>query len=330
MNLTGIGGDYLVNYSSGDPSAWEPLIPLLAQWQSLGYSTSRLGFVFPGLTGMSVLDYTKFDAVLTYFASIGVQVIPVLQNNTDDVSAFVANPNFISDWLQFVTYYKGDTRIAAVEIFGEPNSDTSYYAGSSLKLQQLFKSLIDQIHAIDPTRLIIYPTGNVNYPDALTWIADLRTTGIINDQLVVFDIIHPYLFESSNDTPPPPNNTPTQIVQYNLNTWMLPCIAAFGPNRCFCGETYANPNLTQSLQVQFLTEQINSFIANGVQFDIWATLEFLQQQQTSFSFQAMNAANKPPTNPGTTPTVTKAPLTALALFGALSIGTLAIGIATGK
>ena len=84
--LTGIGADWGIDSASSNPD-WTPFFPFIAPWVQKGYSTSRLGFVFPGLTGESVLDYNNFDKVVQQFADNGLKVIALLQNNPDDSGA---------------------------------------------------------------------------------------------------------------------------------------------------------------------------------------------------------------------------------------------------
>ena len=275
--LTGIGADYTLHYSDQDAEIWirEGKVSLLEEWKTRGYSNVRLGFVFPGSTGMSILDYIKFDRVIEIISSTGVKVIPHFQNNRPDCPSY--GQTTWNNWLYFAQYYKDDDRISALSLFCEPFKSTRPDDVTNLQQTQYFADLIRAIHEIDPDRMVIFPTGQTYYSSQQRWLADLEITGILSESHVVFDINHPYFFENDYDM----GMTPEQKAVWYMDTWVIPAINVLGAERCWSGETFAwvtdtyttvnTPSHlpTYDLQVRWLTSIINQHVKYGVGFQIW-------------------------------------------------------------
>lgn len=299
MPLTGIGGDYLLHYSDQSPEIWisEGTAQRLANDRPKGFPVSRLGFVFSGLTGQSTLRYADFNRVLEITRDYAdVKVVPCFQNNTSDTNHYVVQQGWIDNWLAFVNYYKNDSvgkqfrdRIAALNIFGEPNSELLSDFSSKLALQQRFMSLIKQIHAVDPSMVIIYPFGFLVYDTPAEWFADLTTAGALAEPNLIFDVAHPYFFENVWDA----GMTPTQRAQWYADNWIKPCIAKFGASKCWCGETFWWVGLTPSLQTEWMTAIMSQYANLGVGFSIWATIGNVDAWDgTILSYNALSQTTK--------------------------------------
>jgi len=180
-----------------------------------------------------------------------------------------------SDWLNFVSYYKNDSRIAAISIFNE-QTNSILTELSRLELTQYSEELVKEIHLVDPDRIVIFPFPALIYSSFEELIVDLKKTEILNEPNVVFDIVHPYYFENNWDM----DLTPEDKAIWYGKTWIKPSVNLFGANKCFAGETFAgtapivwdSPQPTAELQVRFLTAIINEYVKYNIGFSIWAVL----------------------------------------------------------
>ena len=194
--------------------------------------------------------------------------------------------------MNLVQTFKGDQRIASIALFSEPqhNEETdapwepysTWYPSitTRLQLQQEFAFLIEEIHKIDPNRIVIYPYPGFQYDNYNEWFADLQETGVVDDPNVVFDIVHPYFFENAWDL----GMTPTEKAVWYTKNQIEPAINFFGANRVWCGETFVWDGMTyddgqqaphsasELLQVEWLTAMINQFVACNMDFTIWDTI----------------------------------------------------------
>ena len=295
---TSFGSDYCVYYDSGDPERWMWHISNIGNWKLKGFNAIRLGFVFEnspieplGRHGSSVYTPEKLERVLEIFSSVDVKVILMLQNNYD-CKKYIGSPDWRTSWLDLVQTFKGDQRIAAIALFSEPQHNEETDAPwepydtwhpsitTRLQLQQEFAFLIEEIHKIDPDRIVIYPYPGFQYDDYYEWFADLQETGVVDDPNVVFDIVHPYFFENAWDL----GMTPTEKALWYTKNQIEPAINFFGANRVWCGETFvwdgmtyddgqqAPHSATESLQVEWLTAIINQFVVCNMDFTIWDTI----------------------------------------------------------
>jgi hypothetical protein len=276
LPLTGLGGDYSLTYDNGDVELW-------IDWGWINkavaykpqYHTVRLGFNFiEGVSGISTFDYKTFDRVLQIFDDAGLKVIAVNQNaHPDFPNNYAFSSEFRNSWIDFVTYYKDDNRIAALSLLGE-TVPSQYEGHTAYEVTNAYAELTRDIHAIDPDRVIIFPLGGLYYNSATQWISDLRAIGIVNEAYTVFDVVHPYFFQNEWDM----GLTPEQKAVWYSENWILPCASALGASRCYSGETFAwhgTINGTPSdddLQIRWLTAIINEFEKYGIGFTVWAIL----------------------------------------------------------
>ena len=279
-HLTGVGDDYLIYYNNGSPEVWDQDW-IKTKFSQYNFKSVRLGFLFSDATGAgtagwgSLYNYDKMDRVLDILSGSGVKGILLLQNNGISCKNYVGSWAWVNNWLSVTEQFKGDSRVSAFSIIGEPAHNDYYNTWATdgplgpitdrRKLQQVFAYLIDRIHAIDPGRVVIYPVGHLNYGTGKEWCNELNSLGIPNKQNVVFDIMHPYYFENQWDM----GLTPAQKAQWYVNNWIAPCVNFLGADRCFIGETFAW-SLNRDLQIQFLTEIINAFVKYDVDFQVWA------------------------------------------------------------
>ena len=297
-SLTGLGDDYLIYYNDGSPEVWNQnwIKTRLAQYN---VKSVRLGFLFSDAPGAgksgygSMYNANKMNRVLDILSASGVKGILTLQNNGVSCKNYVGSWAWVNNWLSVTKQFKGDSRVAAFSIFGEPAHDNYYDTWATdgplgpitdrRKLQQVFAYLIDAIHAIDPGRVVIYPLGQFSYNNANEWYNELNSLGIVDKQNVIFDIIHPYYFENDWDL----GLTPIQKAQWYVNNWIAPSVKLFGADKCFVGETFAW-SLSHHLQVQFLTEIINVFTDYNIGFQIWA---YWSSPNQSWQNEAIVASN---------------------------------------
>jgi hypothetical protein len=278
LPYTGIGGDYLIYYSDGSPEGWLTswIVSDMALFKANGYHTARLGFVFSdcsiqplGRHGMSVYDQTKMDRVLEIFDAYGIKVVLLLQNNYD-CEEYAGSTAWRNNWLSVATHYKNDNRIVAFSIFGEPQHNTydnwAPAITTDLQFHQSMMDLIDDIHAIDPDRVCIFPFTGLQDSSAASRIADLQAVGADTDTYTLIDCTHPYFFENSYDM----GLTPTQKVSWYDKNEISPFVVAFGASKLWCGETFYWGGLTPSLQREWTIGIVNKFVQRGVGFDFWA------------------------------------------------------------
>jgi hypothetical protein len=273
--FTGLGGDYALTYAGGDGSAWEwgytygGNYRSWAEWSAAfeGYTTTRLGFKFSeASTSHSLINYDTLNSVLSTFNAVGSKIILA---NFDYSDTFWDTQAFRDAWLHTTTLYKGDNRFAAFEIYNEM-SPSLQNGHSKAWIVQYFADLTRAIHTIDPDRVVMFPTGQLDYNYASEWLPDLLATGIQNEANIAFDIMHPYYFENSWDM----GLTPEGKAQWYTDNWILPCVAALGASRCYEGETFAwgGAGYHADLQQRWLVAIINKCAQYGISFNLWAGL----------------------------------------------------------
>jgi hypothetical protein len=258
----------------------------------------------------STYNYTKMNQVLTYLNSVGVQGILCdysSQGTNTQGSHWYGSQAWVNSWLNLTTQFKGDTRIKAFELANEPFSQFWSPTGptggvtSYQTLNTALKYLIDQIHAIDPTRIIMYPNivGILaSTPTQINaWLNDLDTKNITSYSYVMYDIIHPYYYQSpqgdivsTNWNPSAgsygtPSTDSVANANYLWNTWALPQINHFGATKCWSGETfswerwdptngfygtgqYGDSHINYNGQKTFITTMISYFVNAGVGFQM--------------------------------------------------------------
>ena len=280
MPFTGLGGDIYIGYGVRNPTAedgnrwntwgatFDGVYKSWVQWAVAfnGFKTTRLGFTFNPYEAVthSLFGYEAFDAVLSAFSYAGGKVILA---NFDYGDTYWDSTEWWNKWLDVATYYKGDTRIAAFEIFNEMHPEIRN-GHSSAWIVQYWADLTRAIHAIDPDRVVMFPTGQLDYDFASQWLPDLFATGIQNEPNMAFDIFHPYFFENSWDL----GLTPEGKAQWYTDKWIIPSVAALGADRCYEGETFeweAKNGYNHDLQQRWLAAIINKCKQYGISFNLW-------------------------------------------------------------
>ena len=303
--FTGLGADYLLIYGVTNPNAnsanaWTNTFtnsgvtkPWYA-WSTYfnGYSVTRLGFTFnPHMViDHSIMGYAAFDRVLELFSSVDGKVIIA---NFDYGDTYWDSTAWWNKWLDMTSYYKGDSRIAAFEIFNEMYPEI-HNGHSSAWIVSHWAKLTRAIHAIDPDRVVMFPTGQLDYDFASQWLPDLLATGIQNEPNVVFDILHPYYFENPSwDYHSGYPQTPEGTAQWYADAWIAPCVNALGASRCYSGESFAwvDSEYTPSLQQRWLVAIINQSANYGISFNLWAGLGVPSEMNAQIS--AIHASSYP-------------------------------------
>lgn len=289
LELTGFGEDYLIAYDDISfgltPETWlEYGGSRLLQYEKWNMKAARLGFRFfdcPRLSGVitsSTYDQEKMDRVVEIFHSHRIMPILNLHNVNGDMKGYLGSWNWVNNWKAIAQHYKGDTRIAAFQIFNEPFAETwatdGPYGGitDARDLLEVSAHLINEIHSIDPDRVVIFPCFQVvddtsSYSWPLNWTLfhnDLMAAGMIQDR-VIFDIMHPYYFEIPEYDM---DYTPSQKVAWYRDNYLLPAVNFLGANKCWVGETFAWYPATHDWQIEFLTEMIDSLADQNVDFQI--------------------------------------------------------------
>jgi len=292
----------------GSPEIWfnwnSYWINKLDEWAKKGLRQARLFFMFPENlpdTGTCIMDLTKLDRVLEIFGSRGIQVL--LKNLTTKPKGdyFAANPAFMTRWTEIATQCKGDNRISAFNIMQEPyGTNSGNSLGNVHNLQLKFKEVCEAIHAIDPTRKILYPTGALlPYANMTAWANDIKSIGIHNLDYLYFDCHHPYFWESSWDM----GMTPEQKAAWYGYNYVKPLIdAGFSADKLTMEDLWAWSGLTQmppgetpheadrTLQLRWLTAIINECVKWKIAFSVacWRDGEFVSLQEAGLTASNYN------------------------------------------
>ena len=300
LPLTGLGGDYLFWYGVTSPTAnsaeqwlntysYGGVTRSWAEWAAAfdGWKTTRLGFTFNPemVVDHSIMGYAAFNRVLEIFDSVGSKVIIA---NFDYGDTYWDTNEWWNKWLDMATYYSGDDRIAAFEIFNEMHPEIRN-GHSSVWIVNHWAELTRAIHTIDPDRVVMFPTGQLDYDYAHQWLPDLLATGIQNEPNVVFDIVHPYYWENSWDQ----GMNPEERAMWYADNWIAPSVAALGANRCYEGETFAwtGSGYNANLQHRWLVAIINQCVQYGISFNMWAGLAIPSQMNAQI--QAIEVVGYP-------------------------------------
>ena len=351
---TGVSTDYLLHYDNSDVSVWTEStiivngvtlhghIDLLNLWKPL-FTVSKMSFTFPNVPQRcSYYDPAKWEILLQMFTSRGVKVIAQLYPDCNSLG-YLGSSQLSTDWLNFVDQWKGDTRIAAVSLYEEPTSEAYNNNGNvndwneALKtngvydrklLAKYFVTLTHQVHQHDPNRVVIFPFLGLNYWDQNELFADFENirqeTGIniLTEPNTIFDIVHPYLFDSAVGSDV--GVDPAAKARMYENQFIIPWINKVGAAKIHCGETfmftspcyetgYVQPNIDR--QSQFLTSMINIFFNYGIGFQLLTVLQYAPNYQPSgctcapynVHKAAVESSNYASANPSPTPTPTPTP-----------------------
>jgi hypothetical protein len=165
----GISENWLL-HSATPIEAWDDFLkPIIAEF---GFNTVRLTACFansPHSPDRVPLDYTTLDSLLDFFAGKRINVIIDACHNWGDLLGYLGSPAWFEAWLDLVSHFLNDKRIAAWELFNEP-AEENWYSTVTTKEEVLSKALnplADQIAQLGDTHLIIYPSPwyyNWKYP----------------------------------------------------------------------------------------------------------------------------------------------------------------------
>jgi hypothetical protein len=298
-----IGDDYLVfqGNSNGQPngvpsSTWTS--SRLAKFTQYHCHVARLGFAFAGISGTtcSYYNYAKMSQTLDLLGSVGIKGVLLLQND-EAFGGYFGSTAMVNNWVQVANDFKGDSRVVAFSLFGEPAGYTWASSGpvgainSAAKAHQFLAYLIDQIRAVDPSRTIIYPTfdwmGFSEYDHdygfgsssvRTQFMNDITSAGITAKGNIVYDILHPYYWEDSPSMDP--TSSPVSSAQWYGDNIIAPMASLFGAGNCWIGETFpwasstretspAGQRYTDSDQIAFETEIINVCCTHNVGLQLW-------------------------------------------------------------
>lgn len=131
LPMTGVGADYLW-YSNADLSIWTQTtfnksgvtyyghIDLVNFWKPLFHIT-QLGICFTSASARTAswYDQTKFGQVLALFGERNAPII-VAHYPAWNTIAHCGSQALWNNWIQFVEDWKGDSRIAAIKLYGQP------------------------------------------------------------------------------------------------------------------------------------------------------------------------------------------------------------------
>jgi hypothetical protein len=178
----GVGGSYLFHAGDRYKEAWHLHLPEI---QAMGLNTIRLAFSFAdsapnpdyGVPSADVLDFEKMDWVLDFLAQHGIKGILDLHNWKDMAGDF-GSQKLIDDWRVVAQHYRGDSRVAAYELFNEPASSTwAPSIRSKMDVARFYANLTDAIREVDPDRIVIWESQP--YVPPLEEIVDLLRPNLV-------------------------------------------------------------------------------------------------------------------------------------------------------
>ena len=313
LPYAGVGADYCL-FQHDDISAWTRYghIDNLLRWMPL-FHTSRMMFTFPSSPtlprsstehGQSVFYDYKWTQLLQLFEERGSKVIGGLQNNYDQQN-YVGSPEMTAEWLNFAQKWQSSSlwqRInIGVALFSEPGGEEGMDNGQGIyntwyspevttrkECVEYFAWLTKEIHKIAPDLIVFFPLQQLNYWDQYELFADMDPTGIFEEPNVVFDFVHPYLFENSDVAFPSAFMDPDATVAIYENQYVIPWINKLaeygrGGESLWVGETnaffrscvetdYHSPDM--DLQKEFMTKMINVFVKYGISFNLITMLSW--------------------------------------------------------
>lgn len=292
MNLYCLGGDISLYYDNYSVERW-----MTTGWAER-YVTDVMEFYQVKLimelpncktfrkSNVSTYTPEKFERVLQIFDGFAWKVIPCLWNDAPMDQAFdVAAIKFVEKWGQ-------DNRIAAFQPFSEitPSNLQGYSREQYIKTVNLVITDMQKF----TSKPIIYPT-NIFLGTLPTWWQELQDGGAFDLNNVVFDSIHPYYFENSNDM----GLSPEAKADYYKETWLQPFVSRVGASRVFVGETFGwGQTHSPERQIQFLAQMIRNMEALKVSFCLFAHSSYRAQNLEALKlagFVVPEEEEEPPT-----------------------------------
>lgn len=304
MSFNVIGSDYKAYFNSGPVSQWEKggfgqvnfAQKFTEYFPYFPFCEMGFDFTFKS-TGASHMVYSDFRELLDMWERYGnTKIVPAYYGQWSTQQAIIGKQSFYDDWVNFITEFKDDRRIVAIQPFGEPNrayipSDMSYKDAMIW-----MKGLIGHLHGIKPEIKIIFPWFNLVYKNTPQLIADMKSVGI--PSYCIIDCMHPYL-----DPKWTPNVTNKAGVDQKINKFyqeeLLPFINAFDLERLWSGETFWWPTDSRKdtngvfLQDYWIKGIAELFTSNGVSFHLWSMTNWYAFHETKRVLQ-IGSAPPPP------------------------------------
>jgi hypothetical protein len=298
-------------------SIWEQYghIDLLNDWQPL-FHTSRIMFTFPSSPtlpysqtehGHSVFTKKKWTQLLQFFEERGAKAIGCLQN-AYDMQNYVGSPEMTAEWLNFAEEWQNNELWQRVNIgvalFSEPGGEEGINNGQGIyntwyapvvttrkECVDYFAWLTKEIHQIAPNLIIFFPLQQLNYYNQYELFNDMDPTGIFQEPNVVFDFLHPYMFENPDVISPSTEYymNAEKTVEWYENQFIIPWVnkvteLGLGTDKLWVGETnaffrpcvetdYHHPDM--DLQTEFMTKMINVFVKYGISFNLITMMSWL-------------------------------------------------------
>ncbi len=179
-------GDFFSWDVSSYTGGWDALFP---QMREMGTNTFRLAFLFEdcaefGMTSAqgAFWDDAQVEALVAKAYSYGMTT--VLDLHLIWCPGYLESQNWIDNWVNVAAKYRGDSRIAAFEIYNEPYAAVDSY--TQYQLHARFAQCTRAIHAIDPDRKIVW------FPTCIVW------NGGVKDSISNPTYVHPQEFLEPN------------------------------------------------------------------------------------------------------------------------------------
>ena len=157
----GAGGSYLFHAGDQYQQAWQQH---LSQIQAMGLNTIRLAFAFAdsgpnpdyGVPSADILDFTKMDWVLSFLDQNGIKGILDL-HNFDDMQGDFGSDKLYVDWGILAEHYRGDSRVAAYELFNEPmRFNWAPSVTSKTDVAKVYAEITDVVREADPDHIVVW------------------------------------------------------------------------------------------------------------------------------------------------------------------------------
>jgi hypothetical protein len=287
---TGCWGDLFREFSSGvqSPNNWLNYncywLNYAHSYASQGMGSCRLMFQWDfAYDAMSQIkadgsNYNDVAIVLQHFDTIGMKIILDMHycNSVGTVGIQPDDVRISSAWIALASHFAGDNRISAFNLHNEINYDVRN-THTAHQITEFYANLCYSIWAIDSSRKIIFPLGQLYYNSASEWIDDIESFGINSDSRIIFDVVHPYVHSGEN--------AQVKAEWYDEN-WIAPSVSAFGSDKCWCGETFCYDEIApNAYRSDWMVSIVNIFINYGVDFqaiELWGDSSSNALQDSAF------------------------------------------------
>jgi len=155
------GGSYLFQ-AEDYKTAWEKHLPEI---QKMGINTMRLAFAFSdsspdpqyGTPTADILNLSKLDWILDFLDRKNIKAI-LDCHNFGDMNGDFGSQKLIDGWTRVAQHYRGDSRIAAYELFNEPMEPTWDRSSVNSKedVARAYATLTQEVRKWDPEHIVIW------------------------------------------------------------------------------------------------------------------------------------------------------------------------------